>query len=644
MARTRTDAPAPAPRLFRPELFRENGVVTGAFVPQAAPAVTQGSLADLPFINAYEAPDQIILSRRNRDGTWRDITCAEFAAEVVAVAKGLIAHGLRPGDRLAIMSRTRYEWTLLDFAAWAAGLITVPLYPSSPAWQVSRMLRDSGARACAVEGVDEARTLSAVRHDLPGLEHLWQLTAIAGDERGPIGQISAAGRDVSDAAVTERRGLLDPWRAATLVYTPGTTGAPKGCVLTHGNLFAEVDSALEALAPVFTADENGSPPATLLFLPLAHVLGRVVAIGCLRARVRLGHAPSTRTEDLLADLAGFGPTFLFAIPHLLEKVFSSGRADAERSGRVGAFDRAARVARRFGAAEEARRHGAAAGPGLGLRAARSLYDPLVYRRIRAALGGNLRHVVSGGSPLGRRLGTFFEGAGVSVHEGYGLTETSASVTVTQPGAPRLGTVGWPLPGTEVGIADDGEVLVRGAQVFGGYWDADRRAVVPATDAEGWLATGDLGALDDEGHLTIAGRREHMITTARGLTVAPGPLEDAVRSHPLVSHCVVAGHRRPYLTALITLDRRALAHWRDTAERRRTPLDELVDDPDVLRQLQRAVDEANALDPAAEGIRRFRVMPRDLSEASGHLTPSRELRRAEVMDAFAEEFHALYAEE
>ncbi|WP_049578018.1 AMP-dependent synthetase/ligase [Streptomyces sp. SBT349] len=642
MARTRTEDTASPPRLVRPELHRENGVVTGAFVPAAALAVRQGSLADIPFLNAYEAPDTVALSRRHRDGAWRDITCAEFAAEVTAVAKGLIAHGLRPGDRLAIMSRTRYEWTLLDFAAWAAGLITVPVHPTSPAHEVGWILRDAGVRACAVEGVEEARTLSAIRQDLRDLEHLWQLTAISGDERSPIGQISAAGHEVADAAVAERRGLLDPWRAATLAYTSGTTGDPKGCVITHGNLFAEVDNAIEALDPLFRP-ESEEPAATLLFLPLAHALGRAVAIGCVRARVRLGHAPSVRTEDLLADLAGFRPTFLFAIPHLLERVFDSGRAAAEKSGRGGSFDRAARVARRFGAASEAGRHGEAGGPGIGLRAARSLYDPLVYRRVRAGLGGNLRHVVSGGSPLGRRLGTFFEGTGVSVYESYGLTETTASATVTPPGAPRLGTVGWPVPGTAIGIAADGEIVVRGPQVFAGYWDAERQAVLPATDAEGWLATGDLGTLDEDGYLTIVGRKRDVIVTAAGEPVAPERLEEALRADPLIGNCLVAGEGRPFLVALLTLDREALASWREPADRRRTPPEELVADPELLDRLQRAVDEVNAGVHPAERIHRFRVLPRGFTEASGHVTPSFTLRRDEILRDFGDEIDALYRE-
>ncbi|MDT0323374.1 AMP-dependent synthetase/ligase [Streptomyces millisiae] len=639
---TPTATAPPGQAVVPPRLRVEHGRVVRASVPPLVPPVEQGSFADVPYVNAYEAPDDIAFSRRHGDGSWYDVTCAQFATEVTAVAKGLIAHGLRPGDRLAIMSRPRYEWTLLDFAAWAAGLITVPIYPGSSPQQVRWILRDAGVRACAVEGGEEARTVTAVRHELPTLDHLWQLTAISVREGGVLGPISAPGRSLPEAVVAERRALLAPWLAATIVYTSGTTGQPRGCVLTHGNLFAEVDNAIALLYPIFRrlTDE---PPATLLFLPLAHVLGRLAAIGCVRARVRLGHAPSTNTDDLLADLAGFRPTFLFAIPHLLEKIFNSGRARAEKLGRGAAFDRAARIARRYGAAAEAQQHGMAQGPGMGLRAARSLYDPLVYRRIRAALGGHVRHVVCGGSPLGRRLGAFFEGAGISIYEGWGLTETTAAATVTPPNAQRLGTVGWPVPGTEVRVARDGEVLVRGGQVFSGYWDAERREVVPATDSEGWLATGDLGSFDDEGYLTITGRKKDLIITATGETVAPAPLEDALRAHPLVSQCVVVGDDRPHLVALITLDQDGLAHWQQVMERRQLTAAELVSDPELRRHLRRAVDDANAESPGGVPIRDFLVLPRDFTIASGHVTPSLKIRREAILRDFAGAIERLYGD-
>ncbi|MGW7552433.1 AMP-dependent synthetase/ligase, partial [Streptomyces rimosus] len=382
-------APAPA----KPRTQVRDGVVREVSVPPLAPPVRTGSLGDIPFDNAAQAPDEVVLARKKAGpgagGAWRDVSAAEFAAEVLAVAKGLIAHGLRPGDRLAIMARTTYEWTLVDFAAWAAGLVTVPVYPTSSAHQAHWILRDSGAAACVVESVEQTRLISSVRTGLPDLAHLWQL------DTGAVGQLVAAGRRVPNALVTERRAATGPGDIATLVYTSGTTGRPKGCVLTHGNFFAEVDNATELLHPVFKS-VSSEPASTLLFLPLSHVFGRMVAVGCLRARVRLGHAPSIRTEDLLADLATFRPTFLLAIPYVLEKVYNTGRATAERMGRAASFDRAARIARRYGEAVEAKEHGTGSGPGAALKAARRLYDPLVYRRIRAALGGKVRYAICGG--------------------------------------------------------------------------------------------------------------------------------------------------------------------------------------------------------------------------------------------------------
>lgn len=384
-------ADAPARTVTEPQKTLVNGAVREVYVPPLVPPVRSGSLGDLPFTNAAEAPAEVVLARKQPSGSWRDITAAEFAVEVRAVAKGLLAHGLRPGDRLAIMARTTYEWTLVDFAAWAAGLVTVPLYPTSSAHQAQWILHDSGARACVVENVEEARLISGLRGELPALDHLWQFNT------GAVSQLVAAGRDLPDEAVDQCRAATGPYALATLIYTSGTTGQPKGCALTHANFFAEVDNAVELLHPVFTSVSE-EPAATLLFLPLSHVFGRMVAVGCLRARVRLGHAPSIQTDELLADLAGFRPTFLLAIPYVLEKVFNTGRAAAEKRGKAASFDRAARVARSYGEAVEAREHGTGPGPGAALKAARKLYDPLVYRRIRAALGGKVRHVLCGGSP------------------------------------------------------------------------------------------------------------------------------------------------------------------------------------------------------------------------------------------------------
>lgn len=634
-----TDVPAEAgvslPPLshVEPEKLWVDGVVRQVSVPALVPPTPDGSLADIPFDNAQDAPDEAVLSRKEPDGRWRDVTAAAFADEVRAVAKGLIAEGLRPGDRLAIMARTTYEWTLLDFAAWAAGLVTVPVYPTSSAFQTRWILQDSGAVACAVESAEQARLVSHERRQLPDLAHLWTF------DTGAVDALRAAGAEVPDEELDARRAALSPASLATLVYTSGTTGSPKGCVLTHANFFAEVDNCIELLHPVFKS-VSSEPASTLLFLPLSHIFGRMVAVGCLRARVRLGHAPSLRTDDLIADLAGFRPTFLLAIPYVLEKVFNTGRATAEKMGRAASFDRAARIARRYGQAVEAAAAGTGPGPALPLRAARAFYDPLVYRRIRAALGGKVVQAICGGSPLGGSLAAFYAGAGITIFEGYGLTETTAAATVTPPLKPRLGTVGWPLPGTSVRIADDGEVLLRGGQVFVGYWDLARGEPVPALD-EGWFATGDLGALDDDGYLTITGRKKDILITSAGKNVAPAPLEDWLRAHPLIGQCLVLGDNRPYVTALLTLEPDGLAHWCQMRKKEHLTREELVADEDLLAALQRAVDEANRLVSRAESIRRFRVLPGSFTEASGQLTPSLKVRRAAVIEDFAAEIEELY---
>ncbi|MGW1806364.1 AMP-dependent synthetase/ligase [Streptomyces sp. NPDC002078] len=620
------------PVLVEPWVQRLDGAVREVSVPPFAPPVKHGSLADLPFDNADAAPAAVVLSRRLPDGRWADMTAAHFAEEVLAVAKGLIAEGLVPGDRIAVMARTRYEWTLLDFAAWAAGLVTVPIYPTSSVFQTRWILHDSGAVALITETAAQAAALGPELQHLPDLRHLWVM------DKEHVTRLAEAGVQVPDGEVAVRRGMLGPDTLATLIYTSGTTGRPKGCALSHGNFFAEVDNAIELLHPVFK--DQGEEPSVLLFLPMSHVFGRMVAIACVRARVRLGHAPSLAAEDLLPDLAAFRPTCLLTIPYMLEKVYNSARAKAESGGRVAAFDRAAAVAVRYGEALEARQTGTGGGPSRSLKTARAFHDPLVYRKLRAAMGGRVRYAICGGSPLGRRLAAFYAGAGIEIFEGYGLTETTGATTVTPPLKPRLGTVGWPLPGTRVRIAADGEILVSGDHVLRGYWDPQAGGVVPAT-RDGWLATGDIGELDDEGYLTITGRKKELLITAGGKSVAPAPLENWLRQHPLISQVMLVGDGRPYVGALITLDPDGIVHWRQMIGKHPVPPELLVGDPELDAVLQRAIDEANKLVSRPESIRRFTVLPVDFTEEAGHLTPSMKLRREQITTDFASEVEGLY---
>ncbi|MFF3376070.1 AMP-dependent synthetase/ligase [Streptomyces sp. NPDC002680] len=621
------------PLLVEPEIRRLDGAVREVSVPAVVTSVTYGSLADIPFDNADQAPAATILSRRTPDGSWAHVTAAEFAEQALAVAKGLIAEGLVPGDRLAIMARTTYEWTLMDFAAWAAGLVTVPIYPTSSAFQVRWILQDSGAVALAAETVAQAAALGPERDRIPDLQHMWVF------EKGHVERLAELGKDVPDQEVAVRRGVLGPDTLATLIYTSGTTGRPKGCALTHGNFFAEVDNAIELLYPVFR-DRTKEEASVLLFLPMSHVFGRMVAIACLRAGVRLGHAPSLKSEDLLGDLAEFKPTCLLAIPYMLEKVFNTARARAEMGKRLSSFDRAVNVARRYSEAVEAERHGTGHGPSRSLRTARTFYDPLVYRRIRNAMGGRVRYMICGGSPLGRPLAGFFAGAGIEIYEGYGLTESTGAATVTPPLKPRVGTVGWPIPGTRVRIAADGEVELAGENILRGYWDPSAGGVVPAAP-DGWLATGDIGSFDDEGYLTITGRKKEILITAGGKSVAPAPMENWLRAHPLISQAMVLGDGRPYISALITLDPAGLTHWRQMQGKHPVPAELLMDDADLRAVIQRAVEEANKLVSRPESIRRFTILPVDFSEEAGHLTPSMKLRRFEIMRDFAAEVEDLY---
>jgi long-chain acyl-CoA synthetase len=605
------------------ELVREDGVVREArTAPLIRPSVS-GSTADIPYANAAEAPASVVLRRKDDDGRWRPVTAADFARQVTETARGLIAAGLEPGGRVAVMSRTRYEWTVIDFAIWAAGGQSVPVYATSSAEQVAWILQDSGARHVVTEAAEHAGTVADAARELGVEPRMWII------DDGAMETIATLGRDVPDEEITKRRAALTPDTIATLCYTSGTTGKPKGCVLTHANLHAQAANTVELLHPVFQA-VTGQTASTLLFLPLAHILGRSIQIACLTARIELGHCPSIKPDELRPELRSFRPTFLVGVPYLFEKIHDTGRAPAEKIGPV-----------RFAEAYLAAFLGTGKGPGVGLTLAWALYDVLVYRRIRKELGGRLRYAISGGSPLDRELNLFFCAAGLVIYEGYGLTETTAAATIIPPLTPRPGTVGQPVPGTAIRIAEDGEVLIKGGIVFGAYWN-NAAATAEALD-DGWFATGDLGSLDDDGYLTITGRKKDILVTSGGKNVSPAVLEDRLRSRPPVGQCIVVGDNRPYVAALITLEPEAVEHWLAVRKRPKdTPLARLCEDPELIADVQRAVDHANAAVSRAESIRRFRLVPGDFTEENGLLTPSLKIKRHAVAAAYAAEIESLYA--
>ncbi|MEU1008499.1 long-chain fatty acid--CoA ligase [Streptomyces sp. NPDC005890] len=624
------------------EIVRDaGGAVREVRAAPLAPPLGSGSLADLPFTHAAETPDAVLLRRREPGGAWRPVTAAAFAAEVAAAAKGLIAAGLGPGGRVAVMSRTRYEWTVLDFAVWAAGGQSVPVYPTSSVEQVEWIVRDSGARFAVTETAGHTAVVTAATAGHPRPPRVWQIDANTSAGAGPesLADLTALGRDLPDDDLAKRRGALTPDTIATLCYTSGTTGRPKGCVLTHANLHAEAANTVELMHPVFQA-VTGRSASTLLFLPVAHILGRTLQLACLMARIETGHFPSVRPDELRPALKEFRPTFLVGVPYLFEKIHDTGRATAEKIGRAASFDRAERIAVRFGEAHLRKFLGTGKGPGPGLYAAWALYDLLVYRRIRKELGGRMHYAVSGGSPLDRNLALFFHAAGIVVYEGYGLTETSAAATIVPPLGPRPGTVGRPVPGVSVRIADDGEVLVSGGIVFGAYWNDPT-----ATDAvlhDGWFATGDLGALDDDGYLTITGRKKDILVTSGGKNVSPAVLEDRLRSRSPVGQCLVVGDNRPFVAALITLDPEAVAHWLSVRKLPPdTPPAELVRDERLRAEVQKAVDYANEAVSRAESIRAFALVEGEFTEENGLLTPSLKVRRHAVTAAYAEQIEALY---
>lgn len=592
-------------------------------VPATAAVAPEENLTDMVWANA-ERFGNAVSFRRQVDGTWVDITARDFAAQVMAVAKGLIAAGVELGDRVGLVSKTRYEWSLLDFAIWAAGGVVVPIYETSSADQIEWILSDSGAKAVFVEASSHRALVDEVVGKLPELRHVWQIEGSA----AAVDELTALGAEITDEQVHERRGQVQADHTATLVYTSGTTGRPKGCTLTHRNLLSEVRSALSRFPEILTAGNS-----LLLFLPLAHILARALYLACVYSRATLGHTADVK--NLVADLGQFRPTFVVAVPRVFEKVYNGAKQKAHAGGKGKIFDAAEATAVEYSSALDN------GGPGLGLRIKHAVFDKLVFAKLRAALGGRAIAAVSGGAPLGDRLSHFFRGAGIPVYEGYGLTETSAAACVTFKGQEKVGTVGLPVPGTSVRIAEDGEILIKGDIVFTGYWNNE--AATKEALEDGWFHTGDIGELDTDGFLKITGRKKEIIVTAGGKNVSPAQLEDRIRAHPLVSQCMVVGDKQPFIGALITIDPEFFPAWKEShGKPASAEVADMIEDADLLAEIQAVVDDANKSVSKAEAIRKFRVLPVDFTEAGGEMTPSLKLKRSVVATTYASDIDAIYA--
>jgi long-chain acyl-CoA synthetase len=594
-------------------------------VPAAYIVQPDDNITDDVFLNAKNWPDTVGL-RRRENGRWTPVTWHDFAVEVRQIAAGLISAGIRPGDRVALMSRTRFEWTLLDYAILAAGGVVVPIYPTSSLEQVEWILGDSGATAAVVETDVHAEMIAAVRDKLPALAHAWQ---IDGTRLGGLADLKAGGAGVTPGHVEERRRSRRADDLAEIVYTSGTTGRPKGCMLSHSNIVSNTRNCMhnDGFPQLF------NPRASeLLFLPLAHSYAQLIQYGAIYSRTVLG---LTDMAEVTAELLAFKPTAVLSVPRVWEKVYNSAQHKAVAEGHGKIFERAETAAIAYSQALDA------GGPGLVLRMQHALFDRLVYRKLRAALGGNVRAAVSGAAPLGTRLGHFFRGCGINILEGYGLTETTPVTNANTPDAQKIGTVGRPIPGCTIRIAPDGEILVKGDMVFQGYWN-NEAATKAMIDADGWLHTGDVGVLDDEGFLTITGRKKDLIITAGGKNVAPAVLEDRLRAHWLVSQCLVVGDAKPYIAALVAVDPETFAQWKaDNGKPQAATVAEFRDDSALRAEIQAAVDDANKAVSKAEAIKRFVILDSDLTEADGQLTPTFKVRRGIIIQQYAAEIASLY---
>jgi long-chain acyl-CoA synthetase len=593
-------------------------------VPAAVPADPNANASDLLVERVKLTPNSPLFALPRGTG-WEDVSAAEFHRQVVALAKGLVAAGIEPGDKIGLMAKTSYQWSLIDFATWFAGAVLVPIYETSSPSQVQWNMSDSGAVAAILETADHFARFDEVHPELPLVRKVWQI------DLGDLDKLAASGTAIPDEEIERRRNLAVGSDMATLIYTSGSTGKPKGCVITHSNFVELSRNSAVALHEVVDGPNGAS---TLLFITLAHIFARFISVLNVHAGVKTGHQPDTK--QLLPSLGSFKPTYLLAVPRVFEKVYNSAEQKAEAGGKGKIFRKAADLAVAHSIAKQ---KGGSIPFGMKLQFA--LFDKLVYSKLRTAMGGNVVYAVSGSAPLGPRLGHFFHSLGIEILEGYGLTETTAPATVGRPGTTPIGTVGPAMPGVAVRTLDDGEIEVKGINVFKEYWKNPQATAESFND--GWFRTGDLGSFDREGNLTITGRKKEIIVTAAGKNVAPAALEDPIRSNPVIGQVVVVGDQRPFISALITLDPEMLPTWLgNNGQDSSVSLDEAAKNPAVLAEIQRAIDAANARVSRAESIRKFVVLPTEFTEASGHLTPKMSIKRHVILKDFADQIDEVYA--
>ena len=604
--------------------------MTECRVPAAFEIPAERNASDVLFDIALEDPDRVVFRRQPEGGAasgeWSPVTAREAADTVTMLAKGLIASGVEPGDRVALLSATRIEWTLIDFAIWSTGATTVPIYDSSSSAQIDWIMEDSGARTIIVDTAKHRATAEAA-NAVNASVTVFQIEPEAGT--GLFELLAELGKNVSDETVTERRRTLTAASPATLIYTSGTTGRPKGCMLTHSNLIGESGGVLATSIADFAAPGK----RFLLFLPMAHVLARAINLVALEGGLEVGY--TSDIPNLVPTFAVFRPSLILSVPRVFEKIYNASRQKAHDEGKGKIFDLAAQTAIDYSTAVTAGER-----VPVTLRVKHKVFDRLVFSKLRDALGGRVEVAVSGGAPLGERLGHFFSGIGVPVYEGYGLTETTAAICFNTPDRIRMGTVGRPLPGHAVRIAEDGEIMLQGPVVFTGYWHNDEATAEAIED--NWFHTGDLGTLDSEGFLKITGRKKEIIVTAGGKNVSPAPLEDVIRAAPLVSQAMVVGDQRPFIGALVTVDQEAFPAWKErTGKPAGASVADLANDPDLIAEIQPAIDEANLTVSHAEAIKKFRILPHDFSEETGELTPTMKVKRKVVLDKHGEHVDALY---